>query len=244
MLHVSPQSGQARRTSRWADWVASSMMLCVCIAPIAHAQQTAPTLAQAEALARDGKHLEAAGRYEQLARRGFMNWDAATALLAAREYVMGGEVGDAQRLVDKARSRARSDDERALLAEVAARIALARGDAASAVGILRALPQPWPTASAPDLLALRGQAEIATGDALGGVRTFEERAALLASPAARTANDRLLFDHLLQRPPGPVTAPGVSERERGWLELPAIVTQGSDGATPATVAAWMPRAMK
>ena len=240
MLHVSPRSGQARRTSRWARWVASSMMLCVCIAPIAHAQRTAPTLAQAEALARDGKHLEAAGRYEQLARRGFMSWDAATALLAAREYVMGGDVNDAQRLLDKARNRVRSDDEHALLAEVAARIALARGDATRAAGILRALPQPWPTASAPELLALRGQAEIATGDALGGVRTFEERAALLPSPAARTANDRLLFDHLLQHPPGPATAAGVSERERGWLELPAIVTAGSnDAAQAATVAAWM-----
>ena len=228
MLHVSPRSGQARRTGRWAGWIASSMILCACIAPIAHAQQTAPTLAQADALARDGKHLEAAGRYEQLARRGFMNWDAATALLAAREYVIGGDVKDAQRLLDKARSRVKSDDERALLAEVAARIALARGDAALALGILRTLPQPWPTESAPELLALRGHAEFATGDALGGVRTFEERAALLASPAARAGNDRLLFDYLLQRPPGPVTAAGVSERERGWLELPAIVTAGSN----------------
>ena len=243
MLHVSPQSGQARRTSRWAGWIASSMILmipCACIAPIAHAQQTAPTLAQADALARDGKHLEAAGRYEQLARRGFMNWDAATALLAAREYVMGGDVNDAQRLLDKARSRVRNDDERALLAEVAARIALARGDAARALGILRALPQPWPTDMAPDLLALRGRAEIATGDALGGVRTFEERAALLTSPAARAENDRLLFDQLLQRPPGALTSPGMSERERGWLELPAIVAaDANDPAHAATVAAWM-----
>ena len=68
----------------------------------------------------------------------------------------------------------------------------------------------------PDLLALRGRAEIATGDALRGVRTFEERAALLASPAARAANDRLLFDQLLQRPPGAVTT-GRSVRARARL---------------------------
>ncbi|MDH4166980.1 MAG: penicillin-binding protein activator [Gammaproteobacteria bacterium] len=242
MLHVSPQGGQARRTSRWAGWIASSMILCACAAPLAHAQQTAPTLAQAEALARDGQHLEAASRYERLARRGFMNWDAATALLAAREYVVGGAVKDAQRLVARVRSRVRSDDERALLAEVEARVALAGGDAARALSILRTLAQPWPAESAPELLALRGQAEIATGDALGGVRTFEERAALLASPAARAENDRLLYDCLRQRPPGAVTAAGVSERERGWLELPAVVTAGSDDAAdPATVAAWMGR---
>ena len=240
MLHVSPQSGQARRTSRWAGWVASSLVLCALAAPVAHAQQTAPTLAQAEALARDGQHLAAAARYEQLARRGFMNWDAATALLAAREYVIGGAVDDAQRLLDKARGRVKADDERALLAEVDARIALERGDAARALGLLRTVPQPWPTDSAPDLLALRGRAEIATGDALRGVRTFEERAALLASPAARAANDRLLFDLLLQWPPGAVTTAGVSERERGWLELPAIVTAGGNEAgNTAAATAWM-----
>jgi hypothetical protein len=214
------------------------MLLCVCVAPLVHAQQTAPTLAQAHALARDGQHLDAAARYEQLARRGFMSWDAATALLAAREYVIGGAVSDAQRLLDKVRSRVKSDDERALLAEVDARVALAGGDAARALGILRSLPQPWPAESAPELLALRGRAEIATGDALGGVRTFDERAALLASPAARAANDRLLFDQLLLRPPGPVAAAGVSERELGWLELPAIVTAGS-GDAARTAAAWM-----
>ncbi len=216
MLHVSPQSGQARRTSRRAGWIASSLILCALAAPVAHAQQTAPTLAQAEALARDGQHLAAAARYEQLARRGFMNWDAATALLAAREYVIGGAIGDAQRLLDKARGRVRTDDERALLAEVDARLALERGDAVRALGLLRTVPQPWPTESAPDLLALRGRAEIAAGDALGGVRTFEERAALLASPAARAANDRLLFDQLLLRPPGAGhDRRGV--RARAWL---------------------------
>lgn len=239
MLHVSPQSGQARRTSRWAGWIASSLLLCASTAPIAHAQQAAPTLAQAQALARDGQHLEAAARYEQLARRGFMSWDAATALLAAREYVIGGAVNDAQRLLDKVRSRVKNDDERALLAEVDARVALERGDAARGLLILRALPQPWPAELAPDLLALRGQSEIATGDALSGVRTFEERAALLASPTARAENDRLLFDHLLQHRPDLATSAGVSERERGWLELPAVVTEGDDGAQATAVTAWM-----
>jgi len=240
MLHVSPQSGQGRRTHRRAGWIASLVILCACSAPVAHAEQTAATLAQAEALASDGQHLAAAARYEQLARRGFMRWDTATALLAAREYVIGGALADAQRLLDKVRSRVKTDEERALLAEVEARVALDRGDAVRALGSLRSLPQPWPTESAPDLLALRGRAEIATGDALGGVRTFERRAALLTSPAARAANDRLLFDQLLLHPPGPVTVAGVSERERGWLELPAIVTAGShDAAHAATVAAWV-----
>ena len=240
MLHVSPQGGQARRTSRWAGWLASSMLLLACAAPVLHAQEPHPTMAQADAFARDGQHLEAAARYEQLARRGFMTWDATTALLAAREYVLGGAVGDAQRLLDKVRNRIKTDDERALFVEVDARLALERGDAARALGLVRTLPQPWPADTAPHLLALRGRAEIASGDALGGVRTFEERAALLASPAARTENDRLLFDQLLQHPPAVLLSPGMSERERGWLELPAIVTAGGDdAANAATVAAWL-----
>ena len=216
------------------------MVLVACAAPMAHAQPTTPTLAQANALARDGQHLAAAARYEQLARRGFMTWDATTALLAAREYVLGGAAGDAQRLLDKVRNRIKTDDERAWFAEVDARVALERGNAARALGSLRSLPQPWPADRAADLLALRGQAEIATGDALGGVRTFDERAALLVAPAARAENDRLLFDQLRQRPPGAFTSPGMSERERGWLELPAIVTAGgNDSAHAAAVAAWM-----
>ena len=144
MLHVSPRSGQARRTSRPAGWIAVSMMLCACIAPIAHAQQSAPTLAQAEALARDGKHLEAAGRYEQLARRGFMSWDTMTALLAAREYAVGGALDDAQRLAGKVRNRVTTDDERSLALEVDARLALGRNDPARALVALRALPTPLP----------------------------------------------------------------------------------------------------
>lgn len=235
MLHVSPQSGQVH-TSRRLAWLAGLLLLALG-ATLAHAQDPAPSLAQAAAMARDGRHLEAAERYEQLARHGFMNWDAGIALLAAREYLAGGSTKDAERLLDKARSRVRSDEERALLAEVEARLALARGDAARAVAALRALPSPLPAESAAELLALRGSAEIAAGDALAGVRSFEERGAVLDSPAARTENDRLLFDQLLLHPPGAATAAGVSERERGWLELPAIVAAGGDEATRAQAAA-------
>ena len=241
MLHVSPQSGQARRTSRWAGWIASSLILCVLAAPVAHAQHTAPTLAQAEALARDGQHLAAAARYEQLARRGFMNWDATTALLAAREYVIGGAVDDAQRLLDKARRSRQGATTSAHCwprSKRESRSHVAMRPAHSACcGRCRnpGRPSPLPTCS-----RCVGVPKSRRAMPSRGVRTFEERAALLASPAARAANDRLLFDQLLQRPPGAVTTAGVSERERGWLELPAIVTAGgNDAGHTATATAWM-----
>jgi hypothetical protein len=47
------------------------------------------------------------------------------------------------------------------------------------------------------------------------MRTLEERGALLQNPEARSSNDKLLLDLLVLYPPPTVTAPGVSERERG-----------------------------
>jgi outer membrane PBP1 activator LpoA protein len=160
-----------------------------------------------------------------------MSWDTEIALLAAREYAIAGAYGDAERLAGKARSRVQSDAERALLLEVDARLALGRNDPAQALSALRALPSPLPPESAGDLLALRGRAEIAAGDALSGVRTFEERSAAVRSAAEFADNDRLLFEQLRLHPPGPVTQGGVSERERGWLELPAIVAAVSESGS-------------
>lgn len=233
MLHVSPRRGQARRTQRWLA-AAAALALFLAVPVIARAASAPATLAQAAALAAAGDHLVAAARYEQLARRGFMSWDTETALLAAREYAIGGALGDAERLAGKVRSRVKSDAERTLLLEVDARLALERGDAVRALIALRALPSPLPRESAADLLALRGRAEIASGDPLSGVRTFEERSTAVQSAAEFADNDRLLFEQLRLHPPGLVTQGGVSERERGWLELPAVVAAATEagGTTP------------
>jgi uncharacterized protein len=242
MLHVSLRRGQAHHAHPWLAAIAA-LALAIGAAGATHAQNPEATLAHAAALARDGQHLEAAARYERLARRGFMSWDATTALLAAREYLAGGAVDDAERLVDKVRNRVRSDDERTLLLEVEARLALERGDTIRAVVALRALPSPLPPDSAAELLALRGRAEILNGDPLSGIRTFEERRAHLPSPAAHAENDRLLFDVLMLRPPGPVMPAGISEVERGWLELPALLMASGSGGVPSasTTHQWLLR---
>jgi outer membrane PBP1 activator LpoA protein len=239
MLHVSPRTGQARRTR--SSCVIAATLVVVLFAPaLATAVSTPPTLAQAAALAQAGEHLDAAARYEKLARRGFMSWHTETALLAAREYAIGGALTDAERLANKVRGRVRDDAERALLLEVDARIALERGDPARALVALRALPSPLPAQSAARLLALRGRAEIASGDALSGVRTFEERGTALSGSVDFADNDRLLFEQLRLHPPRPVTQGGISERERGWLELPAVViASGEVGTAPAAVQTWL-----
>jgi uncharacterized protein len=220
MLHATLRRGQARLAG------AALVVLCSLslLGASASAQADDPAVRQAQALAQSGRHLEAAARYEQAARRGFMSWDAGLALLAARQYLAAGEREEAARVADKARNRVRGDEERALLALVDGTLALDRGDIAAAWTTLRTAPLDVPQALAADLLALRGKAEISAGQHLDGVRSYEARAALLADAAARAANERDLFDQLLLNPPTslPLT-PGMSQWERGWLELPGVV---------------------
>ncbi|HWJ05837.1 MAG TPA: penicillin-binding protein activator [Steroidobacteraceae bacterium] len=223
MLHATLRRGQVRHA------VATLLLLVACgvlwpgATPL-HAQATDPVEAQAAELAQAGRHLEAAGRYEQAARRGLLSWDARLGLLGAREYLAAGERDEARRLANKVRNRVRDDEQRALLALVDGGLALDQGDAPTALAALRIVPMSIPNALAADVLALRGRAEFATGQTLAGVRSYESRGALLVDGAARVANERELFDQLLlHAPPVVPAAPGMSERERGWLELPGVV---------------------
>ena len=116
MLHVSLRRGQA---SLRATWFLALLVLCSALAAApAQGQSSDPATREAENLAAAGRHLEAAARYEQAARRGFLSWDARYALLAAREYAAAGETGEAERMLGRARNRIRTDEERALLALV------------------------------------------------------------------------------------------------------------------------------
>ncbi|MGI9246798.1 MAG: penicillin-binding protein activator [Steroidobacteraceae bacterium] len=217
MLHATLRHGQEALTA-----LLLSLLFAVAPWPSAHAQDAA--VAQAEALAASGRHLEAAARYEQAARRGLLNWDARLALLAAGEYLAAGERAEATRIADKARSRVRSDEERALLAVVDSGLALDAGDAAAALAAARAAPLSVPNGLAATVLGARGRAEIAGGDPLAGIRRYERRDALLPYGASRGSNDRELFDQLVLHPPGPgAVAPGTSASEAGWLELPSLM---------------------
>ena len=232
MLHVSLRRGQA---SLRATFLALLVLCTALAAAAAQAQSTDPATREAESLSAAGRHLEAAARYEQAARRGFLSWDARYALLAAREYAAAGEAGEAARMLGRARNRVRTDEERALLALVEGGLALDRGDVRRAVDELRAAPMSVPNDLAAAVLELRGRAELASGESLAGVRTFEARGALLDDPAARADNDRRLFDQLVLNPPSALPAtPGMSERERGWLELPGVVANAG-AATPQSV---------
>jgi outer membrane PBP1 activator LpoA protein len=237
MLHVWLHRGQAGLRVALIAFSLGSVLHAV---PTVRAQSTDVVAEHAASLAAAGRHLEAAARYEQAAKRGFLSgWDARLALLAAREYAAAGEFDEADRLVDKVRHRVRTDEERALLALVEGGLALDRGDASAALVPLRAAPMSVPTDVAVDVLELRGRAEIATGQHVAGIRTFDARGALLTDDASRRENDRRLFDLLVLHPPASVpAAAGTSQRERGWLELPGIV---ASAGTPASQAAFRVR---
>jgi outer membrane PBP1 activator LpoA protein len=235
MLHVSLRVGQVRCGLRL--WLALLALLLA--ATVAQAQSPAlPSDPQAEALAAAGRPLEAAARYEQLAKRGLFSWDAGYALRSAYAYLTAGEPDEAERLLGKARSRVKTTEERLWLGVLDARLALDRGDAARALGALDTVPRPVPREAAPQLLELRLRAQAAASQPLAAVRTWQERAALLATPPERAANDRLLLDQLLLNPPSPAAAAaGANALERGWLELPAVLALAGRDAGSMTVAA-------
>ncbi len=105
MLHVSLRRRQV--VARWlvALTACCALSLAAGLAPATAQDAASAEVAQAESLSRAGRHLEAAARYERLARRGMFSWDAGFALLAAREYLAAGEADEAARLLDKARGR-------------------------------------------------------------------------------------------------------------------------------------------
>lgn len=194
MLHATLRHRQARLAGQCrAALVALTLLGMVPPAvPPAQAQESA-AVREAEMLAQSGRHLEAAARYEGVAKKGFLSWDARLALLAAREYAAAGEPAEAARMADKARSRVRTDEERALMALVDGTLALGRGDAVAAAALLRSAPMSVPNDLAADVLALRGRAQIAAGQPVAGLRSRAVRPVAAASTCARNARRARAF---------------------------------------------------
>lgn len=229
MLHARLRGRQVRASLLAALLLAAAALLA---APPASAARS-EDLAAADRLSRGGQHAEAGELYEMLADRRFLGVDPRLSLLAAREYLAAGRLDDADRLAGQASSRARGDT-LVLLERVRAEIALARGDHAAALAALARVREPWPAPLAAELLQLRARAEFGAGRTLDGIRSLEERAAVVGAAEARSDNYRQLVDALLAGPT-PATVPaGATDRERGWLELAAVLAPGA--ADAATIA--------
>jgi hypothetical protein len=230
MLHASLQGRQVR-----ALLAAAVITALVGLAPAPAARaDSAADAAQAEQLARGGQHAAAARLYEQSAKRGLLSWDPRLALLAAREYCAARQFDDADRLLGKAEGIAHGDDA-VLLARVEAEIALGRNDPQRAVAALRTLPNPLPAPQATYLLALRGQAELAAGETMAGIRSFVERGRIVGTAEGRKANDRMLADELLQHGASARVPADATELERGWLDYAQLLSSAG-GADPKVMA--------
>ena len=203
------------------------------LAPLPAGASRADDVAAADALSRSGQHGEAARAYESAAKRPFRDWDTRLSLLAAREYLLAGRLDDAERMIERAGTPARSDDA-VLLARVSAEVALARGRPVAALDALQRVPEPWPAPLAAELLALRARAEFAAGRMLEGIRSVEARGRVLGSADERRENYGLLVDALLEQPAATGRVPaGATSYERGWFELGQLLAPSSqaDAAT-------------
>lgn len=218
MLHASVHGRQVRALLFAAAIAVATASLSPPAARAATAQEAA------EALARSGQHEAAAQAYERQAKRLFRAWDTRPALLAAREYLLAGRNDEAERMLEKVEGRVSGDDA-VLLARIEAELALAKGDGSAALAALAAVPGPWPAPLATEMLLLQARAYFLIGKPLEGIRTLEERGALLATPEARRDNYRLLVREL-QRPgvAGAVPA-GAPASAAAWLELAQILAE-------------------
>ena len=226
MLHVSPSPRASSRAP--AGCSARGACCSPCAAPAAGAQdRDAPTLAAGRRpLASAADHLEAAAHYEQLARRGFMNWDAQTALLAAREYLRRRRAGRRRAPARPRRSRARDRRTSAACCSRwrpagARRAATPRAALVQLRRPARAVRRTRP----PTCWRCAARRRSPAGDALAACAPSRNArdcwrrrrgARRERSPAVRTAA-RCTRRRAVDAPAG------VSERERGWLELPALV---------------------
>jgi outer membrane PBP1 activator LpoA protein len=236
MLHARLRSRQVR------TWRLAALLLAGALALASGAALGArpDDLSAADALARSDRHAEAAVLYESLAKRTFRGWDARVALLAAREYLAAGQLGDAERMlghVDAVRG-----DDAILLARVQAELALAQGRPEAALDALARLPEPWPAPLAAELLRLRAQAEFAAGRTLDGLRTTEARVQLLGTAEERHAAWAPLVEALRAKPDLAVPA-DATPSERAWFELAQVLgAPDGDAATLARRAAdWRER---
>ena len=212
------------RLNRLVGIALVACMLAACVTPTGP-QTGYPNqerqLAQAEKLSKAGDHVGAGRAYQNLAEQSAGELRDRFNLRAAREFLNGGDLQQAQKLVSSVSENVPSTDF-ALRATVLADLALHSGRADRALAELDRVALPLPRELAPDLLQLRTQALFALGRPVLAINTALEREKFLATPQEMAQNHRMIWQGVQQsaaarvdlRPP-----PGASPLVSGWLEL-------------------------
>jgi outer membrane PBP1 activator LpoA protein len=205
--------------------VIGSLMAAACslVRPI---EAPADKQAQAAKLASEGKHVDAARAYADLAAESAVDHDNYE-LLSAEQWVAAGNVAEAKQALAMVSPDARTKlpTSRAL---VSAEVALAENDGARANHELDSITVP----TAPDLAQnywyIRGESNFLTAHPVEGTQAFVERERYLSDTASlRASRDELYAklrnaaQHGQSLKPPPKTDPVVA----GWLALAPVAVE-------------------
>ncbi len=175
---------------------------------------------RAQRLATDGRHVDAAQAYADLAAQNPPQSDDYD-LLSAEQWVLAGDIAAAKRAFAAVSAQARTTlpASRAL---VAAEIAVADRDGAGAIRELDSIPVPTAADLAQNYWWLRGKAAFLSGHPVEGTRAFVERERYLPDPGSLRQSREELFGLIrdaaergISLKPPPKTDPVVA----GWLAL-------------------------
>ncbi|MET0497365.1 MAG: penicillin-binding protein activator [Steroidobacteraceae bacterium] len=207
------------------------LIACIAIATLAACSTpgTAPSTtprtegqtSQADRLAREGKHQEAAKIYEALAAQSPGELRDRLLLRAARQYLQGDATERASVLLTQISARLPAQDF-VLRQQIAAELALRAQRPDKALTELNLIPQPLPQESLADILGLRARALFGLNRPAAGVIAALDREKALDNPEAQRANQRLIWEGLQSSASANAdfTVPaGASTVVAGWLDL-------------------------
>jgi outer membrane PBP1 activator LpoA protein len=202
-------------------------------------EQAEPTSAQerAQRLAVAGNHAQAAQAYSDLAAQSPGDHDNYE-LLSAEQWVLANNIGEAKQAFAAVSPEARTTmpTSRAL---VAAEIALAERDGATAIHELDTIAVPTSPQLAQSYWWLRGKAAFLTGHPVEGTRAFVERERYIAdAPALRASREELLalLRDAAQRGASLKPSPKTDAVVAGWLALGPIAAEMARNPTHAAAA--------
>ena len=208
---------------RWVWGICTAAMLAACTTANVPPERPSSNreYEQAERLSRDGKSIEAAKMFEQVALQSPGELRDRMLLRAAKEYLKADATDQASAVLKQVSTTLPSRDF-AARAIVAADLALRTQRPDRALAELNQIPQPLPQESLSEILALRAQALFALNRPAAGVMTALDRERTLTTQQDQRANQRLIWDGLQRSASSNAdfTPPaGANSVVTGWLEL-------------------------
>ncbi len=235
---------QANIRCAWKPAAACLLAALVAGCSMAGLQSTSGPAAAADRAARQsrqGDHAAAAQNYESAARQAEDTGRNGYWLAAGREWLQAGDPAKAESALAQLTPPVSAADTREHL-RLDSEIALARGDVQRAAALLRDIPDGGDTA----VLATRARVQFGSLQVADAVATLIARGRLLATPAERQQNQRLIVDGIgiaLARGADGRPPAGADPELAGWLELGRILADAQAGAlgAPRRLQSWRER---